>query len=94
MAFATGRYAWAICDRCRLQYPYQSLMADGNSPALRVCRECRDDLDPYRLPAPPPDPIALRFPRPDVDLGEPVPPYILTELDFVIATTEGNELLY
>jgi hypothetical protein len=45
------------------------LRADGNSPGLRVCNDCWDPLNPWRLPAIQPDAIALRFPRPDTFIG-------------------------
>lgn len=49
---------------------YRDLVPDGNAPGLRVCRDngCRDDKDPYRLPPKAPDPIAVRFARPDAPL--------------------------
>lgn len=68
MTLASGDLSIAICDRCKLQYQYRELMPDGNSPGLRVCEECRDNKDPWRYPAPRPDPIALRFARPEVPL--------------------------
>lgn len=62
--------AIAVCDRCKMKVPFVTLVADGNSPGLRVCAErgCRDTLDPYRLPARQTERINLRFPRPDVSL--------------------------
>ena len=68
MAYAVGDIAVAICDRCSFRYPYKALRPDLNSPGLRVCTKCRDQLDPYRLPARQPEPINLRFARPDVPL--------------------------
>lgn len=100
MAFATGRFSYAICDRCRLRRDYRDLVSDGNSPALRVCRPgvqsgCYDNLDPWRLAPKALDPMILRFPRPDLpDLGAEVPTYILTEQYVVLLTTEGNPLIY
>jgi hypothetical protein len=44
--------------------PYLNLMKDGNSPGLRVCQECWDMRDPYRLPPLQPDAFALQYPRP------------------------------
>jgi hypothetical protein len=61
----------AICDRCRMKRAYTDLMPDPNFPGLRVCSEnCRDQFDPYRLPARQPEKIAIRFPRPDADVAE------------------------
>jgi hypothetical protein len=44
--------------------------SDTNFPGLRVCDQgCKDQLDPYRLPARQTERIALRFPRPDVSVA-------------------------
>jgi hypothetical protein len=63
--------AIAICDRCRMKVPFVSLVSDTNFPGLRVCadRGCKDNIDPYRLPARKTERINLRFPRPDVSVA-------------------------
>lgn len=61
--------AIAICDRCKMKMPYDALMADGNSPGLRVCKDCWDTKDPWRLSPRKTEDISLRFPRPDVDVS-------------------------
>ena len=63
--------AIAVCDRCKMKVPFVSLVSDSNFPGLRVCadRGCKDDLDPYRLPARKTERINLRFPRPDVSVA-------------------------
>lgn len=61
--------AIGICDRCRRKFPIGELRPDPNSPGLRVCRDDRDDFDPYRLPARQPETITVRFPRPDEPLS-------------------------
>jgi hypothetical protein len=49
---------------------YVNLGPDPNFPGLKVCDQgCRDQFDPYRLPARQPEKIALRFPRPDVNIA-------------------------
>lgn len=61
----------AICDRCRMKRPYDDLSPDTNFPGLRVCSQgCKDNKDPYRLPARQTERIAIRFPRPDVNIGQ------------------------
>ena len=60
--------AVAICGRCGLKFPIGDLESDPNSPGLRVCRDDRDDYDPYRLPARETEDITLRYPRPDIPL--------------------------
>lgn len=68
MPLASGRASIAICDRCNFKYPYQDLRADGNSPGLRVCQTCWDPKNPWNLPPIQPDPISLKYPRPDTPL--------------------------
>lgn len=73
----------AICDRCKVKYPYSELRPDGNIPALRVCGNgCSDQFDPYRLPARQSEKISIRFPRPDADIAE--------NHDAIITETQGN----
>ena len=43
------------CDRCQTKLPAGDLMADGDNPALKVCRFCWDAIDPWKLPPPAPD---------------------------------------
>lgn len=64
-----GTTAIAICDRCKKKVYYDDLMADGNSPGLRVCVDCRDVKDPYRYAARKTENISLRYPRPDEDIS-------------------------
>lgn len=63
--------AIAVCDRCKMKVPFVTLVQDSNFPGLRVCAErgCKDQLDPYRLPARKTERINLRFPRPDVSVS-------------------------
>lgn len=70
MGLSDGRASIAICDRCSRKRPYNVLVADGNSPGLRVCGDddCRDPYNPWRLPPIPPDNFTLQYPRPDVPL--------------------------
>ena len=61
----------AICDRCKMKRAYDFLMPDPNFPGLRVCPDtCRDNFDPWRLPARQTEKISIRFPRPDADIAE------------------------
>jgi len=66
--FSSGRVAIAICGRCSCKFPYYQLRQDGNISMLYVCGDCRDPIDPYRLPARQPDTFQLNHPRPDRDL--------------------------
>jgi hypothetical protein len=60
--------AIAVCDRCRLKVRYTELRPDGNSPGLRVCADCCDQYDPWRLPARRTEDVTLPNPRPDEPL--------------------------
>ncbi len=66
--FAEGRDSLAQCDRCKLRFPYLELRPDGDQPGLRVCGECWDPIDPWKLPPREPEAISLRFPRPEEPL--------------------------
>lgn len=60
-----------VCDRCSRKFPYVDLMPDPNFPGMRVCKDDLDNFDPWRLPALQTENIALRFPRPDVNIALP-----------------------
>lgn len=67
----------AICGRCGFIRPWAELVIDPNITGLKVCNspECKDELDPWRLPSKPPDKIGLKWARPDTDLvGTPYVP--------------------
>ena len=62
--------AIAICDRCRMKRPHAELSKDPNFPGLMVCEQgCKDDFDPYRLPARKTERIIVRLPRLDADIA-------------------------
>lgn len=62
--------AIAVCDRCKMKRPHAELSKDPNFPGLMVCEQgCKDQFDPYRLPARKTERINLRFPRPDVSVA-------------------------
>jgi len=66
----TGKstYGIGICDRCKRKFSLDDLGPDPNYPGLKVCKDDRDDYDPYRLPARQTENITLRFVRPDTEL--------------------------
>lgn len=74
MGVYSDKAAIAVCDRCNFKMKITELRADGNTPALRVCVDCWDPIDPWRLPPLRPDTIALQKPRPDVYIGLNAPP--------------------
>ncbi len=69
MAYASGKYAKAICDRCGFSYPYLSMLTEWDH--TRVCSECYEPKHPQLDPVHPPvDAEALWQPRPDVSLPQ------------------------
>ncbi len=62
--YGSGKKSRAVCDRCKITYPYASLLRDGFSPGLYVCRRCYNPKNVYALPPPQPDAIVLKHPRP------------------------------
>ena len=73
----------AICDRCRMKRPHAEMSSDPNFPGLQVCAQgCKDQFDPYRLPARKTERITIRFPRPDVSVS--------TNPDALITGPYGN----
>lgn len=62
-----------ICQRCNFKFKFNQLQDDPNIKGFKVCKACRDDYDPYRMPAREPDKISPPFIRPDVGLT-PGPP--------------------
>ncbi len=83
--------AIGICDRCRMKRPHATLGPDINFPGLMVCEEnCRDEKDPYRLPARQTERINLRFPRPDVSVAAIQDNLVTNNQQNVIVSTEGN----
>lgn len=87
----TRGLAWAgigICDRCSRKFPIGELTSDPNSPGLRVCKDDRDELDPYRLPARQTERITLPFVRPDVSVATN-PAGLISEDGNTFVTTEN-----
>ncbi len=70
--YASGRWAWAICDRCGLRWNAPRLGTERQT-NLRCCPDCIDDPYPYWCFSRPVDAQSLRNPRPDVPLQNAVP---------------------
>jgi hypothetical protein len=60
-----------ICDRCKRKFPLAELGPDPNAPGLKVCRDDRDQYDPWRLPPRTPETVTLPFYRPDESVAVP-----------------------
>ena len=68
MAYATGKYAIAQCDRCAFEYPLNQLKKEWNG--LKTCPECYESKHPQLNPVKKiADPQALREPRPDTSVS-------------------------
>jgi NAD-dependent SIR2 family protein deacetylase len=64
MAYAQGKYANGICDRCGQQYKLNTLKKEWTG--FKVCVDCYEPKHPQLLPKHNiSDAIALREPRPD-----------------------------
>ena len=86
MGYASGRYAYFICDTCGFRYPYKS--AKGNWENFRTCEECYEpkhpQLDPPNISA---DAEALWKPRPEVPLPQ-------SQLGVIITTNAGSGMTF
>lgn len=70
---SSGKVAVGVCGRCNFKKYNHELHPDRNVPGLMVCDDCNDLKDPYRLPAPKPENITVKYPRPDEPLVCPLP---------------------
>jgi len=53
------------CERCQKKYPIGMLSPDGDQPGIKVCRACRDSIDPWKLPPPPADDYVIPGAQPN-----------------------------
>ena len=66
MAFASGKKALAICDRCGFRYRLHQLKKEWNG--IKTCPSCFEEKHPQLEPhTSPSDPQAIFEPRPDTD---------------------------
>jgi len=83
--------AIGVCDRCKMKRAFVTLGPDPNFPGLRVCEEgCKDNFDPYRLPARKTERINLRFARPDVSVATDPNNLTVDPYGGIVMSTEGN----
>ena len=71
----------------------EELMPDNNYPGLRVCKEDRDQFDPYRLAPRQTERITLDYPRPDVPINLNELGTIAQSGDLFIINDEGDGYL-
>lgn len=73
MAFARGKWANSICDRCSFQFKFLDMVTEPGT-LLRVCHECNDgrwsmvDHPQNHPPKKLTDAVGLRDPRPKQNL--------------------------
>lgn len=65
-AYAKGKNAIGLCQRCGFKFKLSALREDGDTHLL-VCSECFDIPHPAERPINAADAMALRRPSPDVD---------------------------
>lgn len=93
---SSGKIAIAICGRCSFKMKYTELSSDPNVPGLQVCKECRDNIDPYRLAPRQPDSYLLQKPRPDTNLSFQAPDssdYLSDEFGNQISDQNGDNIV-
>jgi hypothetical protein len=87
MAYAKGKYAKGLCDRCGWKYDYLALKVESGT-GIKVCDECNDGMwnrVDHPLNFPPKnliDNIAIRDPNPDRSIEE--------ETTFWLYDQDGN----
>jgi hypothetical protein len=86
-------YGIAICGRCSRKMLLSELSPDPNYPGLMVCKEDRDEYDPYRLAPRRPDQIVLPFNRPDTSINTHPAGVIQEAGDEFFITEDGNSYL-
>ena len=86
-------YGIAICGRCSRKMLLSELSPDPNYPGLMVCKEDRDEYDPYRLAPRRPDQIVLPFNRPDTPINTHPAGVIQEAGDEFFITEDGNSYL-
>jgi len=79
-AYAKGRLAWGLCQRCGLRYYLRELVMDGYYPNIRVCTGCYDPPQPQERLAVVSDPVALW--KPAVDTYAVQPPFLTATVVF------------
>ena len=83
MAYASGKYAIAICDRCGFRYKNTQLRREWTG--FRVCSECYEPKEPQLEPLPHvSDAQALSNPRPQSDF---------TSGSGVVRTIDPNQMI-
>lgn len=85
--------AIAICDRCKMKRAWVELVPDPNSPGLRVCADCADEFDPYRLPARQTENITMPWARPDTSVATDPSGLISEDGNMFVQAEDGSYLV-
>ena len=91
--------AFAICDRCGQRTNHEALAwqfewrgRNLQNLKLLVCRSCTDiPQQQMRAYSPPPDPVPIRNPRPD--MSAPAPTQLYVESGGIMTDENGNVLV-
>tara|TARA_R110000744_G_scaffold31183_1_gene73492 strand:+ start:1047 stop:1409 length:363 start_codon:yes stop_codon:yes gene_type:complete len=92
MAYASGKHALGICDRCGWQCRYLEMKKEWTG--LKVCEECYEPKHPQLFPTKVSDSETLFEPRPEVRLPRSQLGVVTTEnpSSAVIALTGTNAM--
>jgi hypothetical protein len=82
-----------ICGRCSKKFFLADLEPDPNFPGLMVCKEDKDEYDPYLLPPRRPDQIVLPFNRPDTNIDTHPAGVIQEDGDGFVIQEDGDKYL-
>tara|TARA_R110000765_G_scaffold18673_2_gene49669 strand:+ start:55 stop:390 length:336 start_codon:yes stop_codon:yes gene_type:complete len=86
MSYASGKYAYFICDTCGFRYNYKTAKTTWGN--FRVCSECYEPKHPQLEPAHiTVDAESLWKPRPDVSLPQ-------SQLGVIITTNAGSGMTF
>jgi hypothetical protein len=86
MPYASGKYAYFICDTCGFRYDYKTAKTTWEN--FRVCSECYEPKHPQLEPSPiTVDAESLWKPRPDVSLPQ-------SQLGVIITTNAGSGMTF
>ena len=88
MAYASGKFALAICDRCGFRYRLHQLKKEWNG--LKTCPSCYDPKHPQlEPPTYITDPEALYDPRPNNDKENTTFGRVFTSTDTIGSNFNG-----
>ncbi len=84
----------ALCARCSRKFALADLSPDPNYPNLMVCKEDKDDYDPYRLAPRAEDQVVLPFVRPDLPLTTQPSGLITQDGTQFVVSEDGQRFIF